>query len=67
MSGWSTPPSDAHMTGAVIATYNCIAFDGATTRTWMQDREAILAARDPFRRILWPSQPLRILRTRPVV
>jgi hypothetical protein len=68
MSGWSTPPEDARTTFKVIATYDCIAFDGMITRTWMQDRDEELTMRQRlyrlFYRILWPNQPLPIPRHR---
>jgi hypothetical protein len=68
-SGWGTPAESAHSSFAVIATYDCIAVDGTITRTWMRDREAELAMRQRlyrrFGRVLWPKQPLPILRLHP--
>jgi hypothetical protein len=59
---WTPPPEGAHTSLRTIPTPPGAPMPGTITRTWMQDREETLAARHRICRILWPKEPLRILK-----
>lgn len=64
MSGFSTPPADARASFRPDPPLSKLS--GRILRTWMEDRAEELRRRErgKFWRIIFPRQPLRIVRAR---